>query len=194
MFQFNKKTVNFDVIIGETSVIRGDIESEGSIRIDGHLDGSVTSRGGEVIVSENAVVNGNIYAQLADLFGKCTGNIIVQTHVTLHSSASLRGDVRAESINTEKGAEFTGHCTIITKSPASERQNERGANPRPNRSESPKAETKLERPDTSTRSLEPVADAAKTERDNRRESKVEPFRRTPLRSKQDQSEKSSMAE
>ena len=83
MFQRKEMTTNFDIIIGPNSTIKGDIESHGSIRVDGRIIGNVTSLG-SVIISENAHITGNIISQSADIYGKCEGNVHVKGKINIH--------------------------------------------------------------------------------------------------------------
>lgn len=111
MFQKKEHDVNFDIIIGPNSVIKGDLESEGSIRIDGKIKGNVTSLG-NVIVSESAYVSGNIICANAEIYGNCQGDVRVQGKINLHHNASLQGDVVAKSFSTLEGAKYSGNCSV----------------------------------------------------------------------------------
>lgn len=120
---FNKHVANFDVIVGPDSKVKGDIESEGSVRLDGALTGSVKSKG-EVIVTEKSVVEGNIVCVNTDIYGKCTGNIETYGSVNLHANSIMKGDIKAESFRTEKGCEFSGNCQINPKKQEQTTKNE----------------------------------------------------------------------
>jgi cytoskeletal protein CcmA (bactofilin family) len=111
MFQKKEIMTNFDIIIGPNSTIKGDIESEGSIRVDGRIIGNVTSLG-SVIISENANVTGNIISQNADIYGKCEGNVHVKGKINIHQNSSLIGDIIAKSFNTKEGSLFKGNCVV----------------------------------------------------------------------------------
>ncbi len=66
---FIKKTSkDFDVIIGLDSSINGDIVSEGSVRIDGKVSGSVKSKG-DVIIGDHAVVDADVEASYCEISG-----------------------------------------------------------------------------------------------------------------------------
>lgn len=110
---FHKKEIetHFDVIIGPSSLIRGDIESEGSIRIDGKITGNLTSMG-NIIVSENALIEGDIKCMNADIYGKCIGNVTVKGKVNIHQNATLVGDVSSTCFSTKEGSVFKGNCTV----------------------------------------------------------------------------------
>lgn len=111
MFQKKINDVNFDVIIGPSSIIKGDIESEGSIRIDGKIFGNITSLG-TVIISENAYVKGDVKSMNADIYGKCEGNVQVKGKINIFQNSSLMGDILAKSFNTKEGSMFKGNCIV----------------------------------------------------------------------------------
>lgn len=111
MFQRKESMSNFDIIIGPNSTIKGDIESEGSIRVDGHIIGNITSLG-SVIISENANILGNIISHSADIYGKCEGNVHVKGKINIHQNSSLIGDIIAKSFNTKEGSLFKGNCLV----------------------------------------------------------------------------------
>ncbi len=114
MFQKKDIDVNFDMIIGKNSLLKGDIESEGSIRIDGKIIGNITALG-NVIVSENALVRGSISCLSVELYGVCHGDVSVKGKLNLHQNASLSGNVIAKSFSTKEGAQFKGNCTVDPK-------------------------------------------------------------------------------
>lgn len=112
---FSKKEIelNFDLIIGENAVIHGDMESEGSIRIDGKIFGNIQSHG-NVIISDAAIVTGNISCLNTEIYGTCHGDVNVKGKINLHENASLDGDVYAKSFSTKEGAHFRGQCHVNT--------------------------------------------------------------------------------
>ncbi len=111
MFQKKEVESNFDIIIGPSSIIKGDVESEGSIRIDGKIIGNVTTLG-NVIISENALVRGDISSLNSEIYGVCEGNVKVKGKVNLYQNSTLIGDVLAKSFNTKEGASFKGNCVV----------------------------------------------------------------------------------
>ncbi len=111
MFQKKETESNYDIIIGPSSLIKGDIESEGSIRVDGKIFGNIKSLG-NVIISENANVKGDIYSVNAEIYGKCEGNVQVKGKINIHQNSTLIGDIVAKSFNTKEGSLFKGNCIV----------------------------------------------------------------------------------
>ncbi len=111
MFQKKDTESNYDIIIGSGSLIKGDIESEGSIRVDGKIFGNIKSLG-NVIISENAYVKGDVFSMNAEIYGKCEGNVQVKGKINIHQNSSLIGDIIAKSFNTKEGSLFKGNCVV----------------------------------------------------------------------------------
>ena len=116
MLTLSKKTTNETPLLGKTSIIgagmiiNGEIASEGDIRIDGKLIGTVKSSS-KVVVGEEGSVEGDISALQADITGTVYGNIIIKDLLTLRGQASVNGDVNAGKISMEPSVSFNGTCT-----------------------------------------------------------------------------------
>lgn len=110
---FPKKEIEFkfDIIIGASSIIKGDIESEGSIRIDGKVIGDVKSLG-NVIVTEDAYINGNVSCSSVDIYGSIEGNVKTKGKINLFEKASLTGDIVCKGFSTDEGSTFNGNCCV----------------------------------------------------------------------------------
>ena len=104
--EFNPATVN---IINSGTNINGDIVSNGDIRIDGSLTGTITSKS-KMVLGQTGSVEGDINAQHADISGVVKGNIFVNELLTLKSTSKVFGDVVTKKIIIEAGAEFNGRC------------------------------------------------------------------------------------
>lgn len=103
---FNPANLN---IINAGTNITGDIVSNGDIRIDGNLIGTITSKS-KMVLGQTGNVEGDINAQNADISGIVKGNIYVGELLTLKASCKVYGDVVTKKIIIESGAEFNGRC------------------------------------------------------------------------------------
>lgn len=104
-------------LIGAGTTIKGEIKSSGDIRIDGTLVGPVTSKG-KIIVGNTGIVEGEIYCQNADIFGKVDAKVEVEELLSLKSTAKLTGEISSDKLSIEPGAIFTGSCSMDkSKSP-----------------------------------------------------------------------------
>lgn len=106
----SEKDVVFNNFIQGTQ-ITGDIVTDGHIKIDGHLIGTVKAKG-RVVVGKTGVVDGEIICQNAQISGKVVGKITVSELLTLHSTVSIKGDIFTKKLGIEPGALFTGTCKM----------------------------------------------------------------------------------
>lgn len=98
-------------LIGAGTVINGEVISNGDIRVDGTVIGSVSSKG-KVVIGSTGNVEGEIVCQNADVSGKISGNISVAEILSLKATANLIGDIIASKLSIEPGANFMGSCSM----------------------------------------------------------------------------------
>tara|TARA_B100002051_G_C16383322_1_gene461602 strand:- start:150 stop:566 length:417 start_codon:yes stop_codon:yes gene_type:complete len=108
-----KKDDNGTVInmIGVGTIITGDINSNGDLRIDGTLKGSVATEG-KVVLGKNGVIEGDVVCNNADIAGEIKAKITVSQLLTLKSTAKLKGDIITNKLSIEPGAVFSGSCSM----------------------------------------------------------------------------------
>ena len=108
--------ISINSIIGRDSSIRGDMKVSGSMSIFGDLDGNLEASG-NVIVGENARVNGSITAKSITVSGLVKGNINAVEMVRLLSSSVVIGDIQTHRLQADEKVIIHGHC-ISLKDPA----------------------------------------------------------------------------
>lgn len=96
--------------------ITGDIESNGNIRIDGNLKGTINA-GGKVILGSTGTIEGEIICINADIEGKVNGTIKVKELLSLKSTALVTGEIYTDKLAIEPGARFTGTCQMDSRRP-----------------------------------------------------------------------------
>lgn len=102
---------NGNTLIGAGTIITGDLESNGDIRIDGTLKGNLKGKA-KIIVGADGFVEGNINGLQADIMGQVTGNIKVQELLYLHGTTQINGDITAGKLQVEPTAIFNGKCNM----------------------------------------------------------------------------------
>ena len=98
-------------IIGAGTKIEGDIVTNGDIRIDGSLTGSINVKG-KLVVGPSGSIEGEIICQNADISGVIKGKIGVAELLSLKASAKLTCDIITNKIAVEPGATFSGSCSM----------------------------------------------------------------------------------
>jgi cytoskeletal protein CcmA (bactofilin family) len=89
----------------------GDIETGGTVRIDGRLEGSVR-RAGSIIIGVDAVVQGNVSAREVVVGGSVQGNINAVDRVELQPTSVVTGDVEANAVLIQEGATLRGRMCV----------------------------------------------------------------------------------
>lgn len=113
MFSKKKSSVlPMDTIIGEYTSFNGNIDSEGSVKILGKVEGDIKSSG-EVYIEPISSINGNIYGSNVYVGGTINGNIFSKGLLHLMAQSKLSGDIEVNSIVTDEGAIFQGCCKMI---------------------------------------------------------------------------------
>jgi len=105
-------------LIGAGTSMKGDITSNGDLRIDGTLVCNIHCSA-KVVIGANGVVQGDINGQQADIMGKVTGTITVKDLLQLKGGSHLSGNIKAAKLQIEPTANFNGECHMTgTASPS----------------------------------------------------------------------------
>ncbi len=94
-------------IIGPGMKIVGDCESDGTIRIEGSVEGSVRA-GKAVVVGKDGVISGDVATQDAVIAGTIRGTLVAESRLELQATCRIEGDVRARRMQLEEGALLNG--------------------------------------------------------------------------------------
>jgi cytoskeletal protein CcmA (bactofilin family) len=100
--------INF---ISKGSKLDGDLVSDGDIRIDGHLNGAVTTQG-RLVLGETGVLEGEVKCNTGIIGGELKASITSEELLTLKSTARLTGEIIAGKLAIEPGAVFSGKCSM----------------------------------------------------------------------------------
>ncbi len=107
----NAATGPTETVVGPSVKIQGDLNSEGNIKIEGQVAGTVTTTE-NVFVGDKAVITADIIAGSAIIAGQVNGNLKVSNHLILQGTAMIAGDISCEILRVEDGAHFSGKCNM----------------------------------------------------------------------------------
>jgi cytoskeletal protein CcmA (bactofilin family) len=102
--------IPFSIIASDMTVI-GDLETEGVVRVEGRVRGTVRA-GSQVLVSEGAVIEGDLQTQEAVIAGQVSGAIHARERVELQATALVAGDILTPRISIVEGARVTGEVKM----------------------------------------------------------------------------------
>jgi len=104
---------NSSNVIGKGTVLEGNIETYGNIRIEGRVNGNIKSKS-KIALGSGSHVEGNISAQNADIEGEVKGRVDISELLVLKSTAIVHGDIITGKLVVEPGAIFNGTCKMGT--------------------------------------------------------------------------------
>lgn len=93
------------------TVIKGEVNSEGSIRIDGKLEGSLDTQG-KLVVGNSGMITGDVVCQHANVEGRVEGKLEVKEMLILKRTAIINGDITTRKLVVEEGAVFNGKIVM----------------------------------------------------------------------------------
>jgi cytoskeletal protein CcmA (bactofilin family) len=99
--------------IAKGTVIEGNIEAHGNIRIDGKVIGNIKCKS-KVAMGESSKVEGNILSQNAEIAGEIKGMIEISELLVLKPTGIVNGDIVANKMVVEVGGAFNGQCKMAT--------------------------------------------------------------------------------
>ncbi|MGN0016126.1 MAG: polymer-forming cytoskeletal protein [Candidatus Avelusimicrobium sp.] len=111
-------------VVSAECYFQGTLSVQGSLRVDGTLEGSVDNAR-HVIVGTDGKVLGDVTAQIVVCGGVIEGNVCADMLEVL-APASIKGDIRAKKMIVEEGGRIEGLCVIggATEEAAEEEQEE----------------------------------------------------------------------
>ena len=98
-------------LIGAGTTIEGDVKSNGDIRIDGTVMGTLVIKG-KLVVGNTGNIDGEVNCANADVSGNIKGKLTVSELLSLKSTAKINGDIVTNKLAIEPGANFTGSCSM----------------------------------------------------------------------------------
>lgn len=117
MFKKNKeaKSINLNqqeisTLIGLGYEINGEITGKSVIRIDGKVNGNVTTEGG-LILGEKGIIVGDVKTKSAIIYGAVTGNVAA-LQLEIKKTGIVNGDINTETLEIELGAQYNGNLKM----------------------------------------------------------------------------------
>ncbi|MHB8057284.1 MAG: bactofilin family protein [Desulfuromonadaceae bacterium] len=107
---FSKKQAKLDTIVGPDSILKGDITSKGTIKVDGVIEGNVTSDC--LIIGETGSLTGDVTVREIVVGGKVIGNIHAADGVDIQRKGEVCGDIFAARLTIAEGGHFDGRSTM----------------------------------------------------------------------------------
>ena len=97
--------------IAKGTVLTGDVETFGNIRIEGKMIGNLKTKS-KAVLGDSSHMDGNIIAQNAEIMGNVVGKVEVAELLVLKATAVISGDIVTNKLVVESGATFNGGCKM----------------------------------------------------------------------------------
>jgi len=98
--------------IPPNTAISGTLTSSRPVHIDGSFIGTLECT--HLTIGKSGYVKSSFCIDSGTISGRVEGNIFVEEHLTIHTSAHITGNVTARSLTLEDGAIVTGSISIDT--------------------------------------------------------------------------------
>ena len=102
---------NLNAFLGEGTSFEGNLTFEGTVRVDGKLEGEIFTKD-TLVVGESATLRAAIHAGMIVIGGTVHGNITAEKKVELQTSARLYGNISTPLLSIAEGVVFEGSCTM----------------------------------------------------------------------------------
>lgn len=100
-----------DTLVGQDSIFQGKLVANGALRVDGHVEGEIASKG-DVVVGQSGRVHADVQARNLLVAGELKGNVRALGTVQIAASGKLEGDVQVTNLVIEEGGFFLGNCQM----------------------------------------------------------------------------------
>lgn len=98
-------------VIGPGTEIVGRVEMRGDLRVEGRIEGTISVEG-EVVVSEQGSVDGEIEADDVVVEGRIEGGVRARGSARFRSGCRMRGDVRSPVVEVQEGGTLDGRIDM----------------------------------------------------------------------------------
>ncbi len=114
----NSMSNDIETVIGSNTVIKGEINGSGSLRVDGVVEGGISVTG-NVVIGESGRINGDVAAGEMIVSGQVEGNVTTENCLSIFSTGQVIGDVKVGSLRIDEGGMLKGRSEMTPKSQTS---------------------------------------------------------------------------
>ena len=108
--------------VGHGTSLTGDTNFQMMLRVDGHLQGTITSDSGTLLVGTTGQVDANVAVASATINGTVNGDILATEKIHLGRTAKVVGNIQTPRIVIEEGAVIEGGISMLKAREAQDKQ------------------------------------------------------------------------
>jgi cytoskeletal protein CcmA (bactofilin family) len=109
------------VNIGPSIQIKGELQGDEDLTIDGRVEGKIELRDHNLTVGPNGKIKADLFAKTIVIAGDVTGNAHAAERVEIAPTGRLTGDIHSPRITIADGAHFKGSVDMERAADASRR-------------------------------------------------------------------------
>lgn len=98
-------------IIAPGTKVIGDVETDGTLRVEGTVEGQIKAAKA-VVVGKDGVVTGDIATQDAVIGGRVTGTVVAESRLELQATCVIDGEIRARRVKLDEGGKVNGQVAM----------------------------------------------------------------------------------
>lgn len=98
-------------VIGSGMEIVGDIKCDGTVRVEGRVEGSIRATK-SVVVGKGGKVAGDIETQDVVVAGSIVGTVTGSSRVELQETCRVEGDIRSRRVKLDEGGQVEGRLQM----------------------------------------------------------------------------------
>jgi cytoskeletal protein CcmA (bactofilin family) len=107
---FHKKNSSLETFISKDVTIKGELTTEGIVRIDGNFEGTITADG--LIIGKTGEIKGDVAAREIMVDGNVEGNINAKEIIEIKPDGKGQGDIQTFKLIISEGAFFIGRSSM----------------------------------------------------------------------------------
>ena len=100
-------------VIGPGMMIKGEVQSQEDLYIDGEVDGALELKEHCLTVGPNGKTHSTIRAREVVVLGNVQGNVEARDKIAIRKNGRLVGDIKTAGIIIDDGAYFKGSIDIV---------------------------------------------------------------------------------
>lgn len=108
---FSKNTEKLESFIGINSNFKGDIKTQGTLRVDGTVEGNIETDW--LILGETSHLKGDATSRGIIVGGRVDGNLTAREIIEIKTKGQVSGELATTKLSIAEGAMFDGRSSMI---------------------------------------------------------------------------------
>lgn len=108
---FSKNTEKLESFIGINSYFKGDIKTQGTLRVDGTVEGNIETDW--LILGETSHLKGDATSRGIIVGGRVDGNLTAREVIEVKTKGQVTGELATSKLSIAEGAMFDGRSSMI---------------------------------------------------------------------------------